>query len=77
MLGRLEDVPLTFLNQILLHMMYKQMLDGMGKNPGNQLVKMGFNQVAVGSYFDKPSDHMATPLLNHLRIENGLQMKEL
>jgi creatinine amidohydrolase len=39
------------------------MLAGMGKNPGNLLGKYAYQSGAVGSYFDAPSDHMATPLL--------------
>ena len=62
-LGRLEDVPLNVPESHSVTYDIGHMLAGMGKNPGNQLGKYAYQSGAVGSYFDEPSDHMATPLL--------------
>ena len=62
-LGRLEDVPLNVPESHSVTYDVQHMLAGMGKNPGNVLGKYAYQSGAVGSYFDEPSDHMATPLL--------------
>lgn len=62
-LGRLEDVPLNVPESRSVTYDVQRMLEGMGKNPGNRLGKYAYPSGAVGSYFDEPSDHMATPLL--------------
>ncbi|MEH6993329.1 hypothetical protein V7075_11505 [Neobacillus drentensis] len=62
-LGRLEDVPLNVPESQSVTYDVGHMLAGMGKNPGNLLGKYAYQSGAVGSYFDAPSDHMATPLL--------------
>jgi creatinine amidohydrolase len=62
-LGRLEDVPLNVPESHSVTYDVGHMLAGMGKNPGNLLGKYAYQSGAVGSYFDAPSDHMATPLL--------------
>jgi creatinine amidohydrolase len=62
-LGRLEDVPLNVPESHSVTYDVKHMLTGMGKNPGNVLGKYAYQSGAVGSYFNEPSDHMATPLL--------------
>lgn len=62
-LGRLEDVPLNVPESNSVTYDVNHMLEGMGKNPGNQLGKWAWQSGAVGSFFDKPSDHMATPLI--------------
>jgi creatinine amidohydrolase len=63
LLGRLEDVPLNVPESHSVTYDVQQMLAGMGKNPGNLLGKYAYQSGAVGSYFNEPSDHMATPLL--------------
>ena len=62
-LGRLDDVPLNVPESHSVTYDVGHMLAGMGKNPGNLLGKYAYQSGAVGSYFDAPSDHMATPLL--------------
>ncbi|TWE01047.1 creatinine amidohydrolase [Neobacillus bataviensis] len=62
-LGRLEDVPLNVPESHSVTYDVQAMLAGMSRNPGNTLGKYAYQSGAVGSYFDKPSDHMATPLL--------------
>ena len=62
-LGRLEDVPLNVPESHSVTYDIGHMLAGMSKNPGNLLGKYAYQSGAVGSYFDEPSDHMATPLL--------------
>lgn len=62
-LGRLEDVPLNIPESRSVTYDIQHMLAGMSRNPGNSLGKYAYQSGAVGSYFDEPSDHMATPLL--------------
>ena len=62
-LGRLEDVPLNVPESHSVTYDINHMMQGMLKNPGNALGKYAYMSGAVGSYFDEPSDHMATPLL--------------
>lgn len=62
-LGRLEDVPLNVPESHSVTYNVQHMLAGMSKNPGNVLGKYAYQSGAVGSYFNEPSDHMATPLL--------------
>ncbi|MEH7419127.1 creatininase family protein [Neobacillus drentensis] len=62
-LGRLEDVPLNVPESYSVTYDVQHMLSGMSKNPGNILGKYAYQSGAVGSYFNEPSDHMATPLL--------------
>lgn len=62
-LGKLEDVPLNVPESHSVTYDVEHMLAGMSKNPGNVLGKYAFQSGAVGSYFNEPSDHMATPLL--------------
>ncbi|MEH7239177.1 creatininase family protein [Bacillus sp. JJ1562] len=62
-LGRLEDIPLNVPESHSVTYDVQHMLSGMGKNPGNLLGKYAYQSGAVGSYFNEPSDHMATPLL--------------
>ncbi|MEH7276257.1 creatininase family protein [Neobacillus vireti] len=62
-LGRLEDVPLNVPESHSVTYDVQHMLTGMGKNPGNLLGQYAYQSGAVGSYFNEPSDHMATPLL--------------
>ena len=62
-LGRLEDVPLNVPESHSVTYDVQHMLSGMSKNPGNILGKYAYQSGAVGSYFNEPSDHMATPLL--------------
>jgi creatinine amidohydrolase len=62
-LGRLEDVPLNVPECHSVTYDVQHMLAGMSKNPGNILGKYAYQSGAVGSYFNEPSDHMATPLL--------------
>ena len=62
-LGRLDDVPLNMPESHSVTYDVGHMMTGMGKNPGNRLGKYAYQSGAVGSYFDAPSDHMATPLL--------------
>ncbi|MEH7379026.1 creatininase family protein [Bacillus sp. JJ1533] len=62
-LGRLEDVPLNVPESTSVTYDVQSMLDGMGKNPGNLLGKYALQSGAIGSYFDKASDHLVTPLL--------------
>jgi creatinine amidohydrolase len=62
-LGRIEDVPLNVPESHSVTYDVQHMLTGMGKNPGNVLGKYAYQSGAVGSYFNEPSDHMATPLL--------------
>ena len=62
-LGRLEDVPLNVPESHSVTYDVQHMLSGMSKNPGNKLGKYAYQSGAVGSYFNEPSDHMATPLL--------------
>lgn len=61
--GRLDDVPLNVPESHSVTYDVGHMLAGMGKNPGNILGKYAYQSGAVGSYFNEPSDHMATPLL--------------
>lgn len=63
-LGRLEDVPLNVPESHSVTYDIQSMFAGMQKNPGNSLGKYAYQSGAVGSYFDKPSDHMVTPLLS-------------
>lgn len=62
-LGRLEDVPLNVAESNSVTYDVQSMLQGMAKNPANKLGKFALPSAAVGSYFDRPADHMATPLL--------------
>ncbi|HIW33960.1 MAG TPA: creatininase family protein [Candidatus Paenibacillus intestinavium] len=62
-LGRLEDVPLNVPESDSVTYSIDHMLAGMDKNPSNELGKYAYQSGAVGSYFNEPSDHMATPLL--------------
>ena len=62
-LGRLEDVPLNMPESNSVTYDTQSMFAGMRKNPGNSLGKYAYQSGAIGSYFDKPSDHMVTPLL--------------
>ena len=62
-LGRLEDIPLNVPESHSVTYDIRHMLAGMGKNPGNTLGKYAYQSGAVGSYFNEPSDHMATPHL--------------
>jgi creatinine amidohydrolase len=62
-LGRLEDVPLNVPQSHSVTYDVQHMLAGMSMNPGNKLGKYAYQSGAVGSYFNEPSDHMATPLL--------------
>ncbi|OAB43539.1 creatininase family protein [Paenibacillus antarcticus] len=62
-LGRLEDVPLNVPESHSVTYDVQHMLAGMSKNPGNALGKYAYQSGAVGSYFNEPSDHMATLLL--------------
>lgn len=62
-LGRLEDVPLNVPESHSVTYDVQHMLTGMSKNPSNGLGKYAYQSGAVGSYFNEPSDHMATPLL--------------
>ena len=62
-LGRLEDVPLNVPESHSVTYDVEHMLAGMNKNPGNALGKYAYQSGAVGSYFNEPSDHMATILL--------------
>jgi creatinine amidohydrolase len=63
LLGRLEDVPLNVPESHSVTYDVQHMLAGMGKNSGNLLGKYAYQSGAVSSYFNEPSDHMATPLL--------------
>ncbi|MNZ73791.1 hypothetical protein D3C78_922190 [compost metagenome] len=62
-LGRLDDVPLNIPESRSVTYDVQHMLAGMSRNPGNLLGKYAYQSGAVGSYFDEPSDHMATPQL--------------
>jgi creatinine amidohydrolase len=62
-LDRLVDVPLNVPESESVTYDVQHMLTGMSKNPGNLLGKYAYQSGAVGSYFNEPSDHMATPLL--------------
>lgn len=62
-LDRLDDVPLNVPESNSVTYDVQHMLTGMGKNPGNLLGKYAYQSGAVGSYFNEPSDHMATPQL--------------
>lgn len=62
-LDRLDDVPLNIPESDSVTYDVQVMLDGMGKNPGNSISQIAFQSGGVGSYFDKPRDHMYTPLL--------------
>lgn len=62
-LGRLEDVPLNVPESHSVTYDIHSMLQGMEKNPANKLGKNAFPSCAIGSYFDRPADHMVTPLL--------------
>lgn len=62
-LDRLEDVPLNVAESNSVTYDVQSMLQGMAKNPANKLGKYALPSAAIGSYFDRPSDHMATPLL--------------
>lgn len=62
-LSRLEDIPLNVPESKSVTYDVQQMLAGMRKNPGNELGKYAYQSGAIGSYFNEPSDHMATPLL--------------
>lgn len=62
-LGRLEDVPLNVPESDSVTYDVQVMLDGMAKNPGNAISKYALQSGGVGSYFDKPRDHMYTPRL--------------
>lgn len=63
LLGRLDDVPLNIPESASVTYNMQHMLAGMEKNPANKLGKYAYQSGAVGSYFDAPSDHMATPRL--------------
>jgi creatinine amidohydrolase len=63
-LGRLDDVPLNVPESQSVTYDAQHMLAGMSKNPGNLLGKYAYQSGAIGSYFNEPSDHMATPLLS-------------
>ena len=62
-LDRLEDVPLNVAESNSVTYDVQSMFQGMAKNPANKLGKYALPSAAIGSYFDRPSDHMATPLL--------------
>jgi creatinine amidohydrolase len=60
-LGRIEDVPINVPESHSVTYDVQSMINGMNKNPSNALGKYAFQSGAIGSYFDKPSDHLATP----------------
>lgn len=62
-LGRLEDVPLNVPESDSVTYNIQEMIDGMSKNPGNSISQYALQSGGVGSYFDRPADHMYTPLL--------------
>jgi creatinine amidohydrolase len=70
-LGRLEDVPLNVPESPSVTYDVQHMLAGMGKNPGNILGQYAYQSGAVGSFFNEPSDHMATPLLRTTEERDG------
>jgi creatinine amidohydrolase len=70
-LGRLEDVPLNVPESPSVTYDVQHMLAGMSKNPGNILGKYAYQSGAVGSFFNEPSDHMATPLLRTPEERDG------
>ncbi|OLS35872.1 creatininase family protein [Bacillus sp. MRMR6] len=70
-LGRLEDVPINVSESHSVTYDMQNALNGMNKNPGNELAKYAMQSGAIGSYFDKPSDHLPTPQItsDHHREE--------
>ncbi|MCC3357055.1 creatininase family protein [Bacillus sp. REN16] len=60
---RLEDVPMNVPESNSVTYDVASMINGMNKNPGNALGKYALQSGAIGSYFDKASDHLVTPLI--------------
>lgn len=63
LLGRLDDVPLNIPESNSVSYDPNQMLQAMMDNPAATLEKLAHQSGAIGYYFDQPSDHMYTPLL--------------
>ena len=63
LLGRLDDVPLNIPESNSVSYDPNQMLQAMMDNPAAALEKLAHQSGAIGYYFDQPSDHMYTPLL--------------
>lgn len=63
LLGRLDDVPLNIPESNSVSYDPNQMFQAMMDNPAANLEKLAHQSGAIGYYFDQPSDHMYTPLL--------------
>lgn len=62
-LGRLEDVPLNIPESNSVSYSPEKVMEANSNNPASTLGKLANQSGAIGYYFDKPSDHMYTPLL--------------
>lgn len=62
-LGILEDVPLNVPESNSVSYDPQKVLEANLNHPANPLGKLAYQSGAIGYYFDKPSDHMYTPLL--------------
>lgn len=62
-LGRIEDVPLNVPESTSVSYDPNKVMEANRTHPANPLGKLAYQSGAVGYYFDKPSDHMYTPLL--------------
>jgi creatinine amidohydrolase len=62
-LGRIEDVPLNVPESHSVSYDPDKVMEANRTHPASPLSKFAYQSGAVGYYFDKPSDHMYTPLL--------------
>jgi creatinine amidohydrolase len=62
-LERLEDVPLNIPESDSVSYNFNKVMEANKLHPASPLAKFAHQSGAVGYYFDKPSDHMYTPLL--------------
>lgn len=63
MLGKLEDVPLNMPESDSVSYDVGKVIEANMSHPASPLGKFAYQSGAIGYYFDKPSDHMYTPLL--------------
>lgn len=62
-LGKLEDVPLNIPESNSVSYNLEEVMEANKIHPANELGKFAGQSGAVGYYFNKPSDHLYTPLL--------------
>lgn len=74
-LDRLEDVPLNIKESNSVNYELDDMSKAMKNHPAGPLKKLAYESGAVGYYFEKPADHMFTPLLKTTKDREELAKK--